>query len=354
MSNYIPERQIEKSFYPEILRRGIPSPTEAFHQYLAMKKAPKTRDGYAFDIQSFYDWNLPDDLEFFRDRSSCEAVQMWVNQLIMPVDEGGQGLAATSAKRKLSAIRHFFEYCVVKGLLDRNPAHKMLVSPPAAPPWEPNLGLTTAQVRAMAEVCRQDKDRIKGLRDLAILSIGFTCCLRVSEISGTSVHDIRRDREDVLLHILKAKGGFNQKVQMPTSTKQRIEDYILALGGFGVLRPDKGIKGEDRFPVFVSLSNRSKFHRLSESGICKIIERRGLEAGVLNINIHSHLLRHSGITHLFELGWDIRRIQMHARHKDPKTTQIYHDIWFQRKHSAAEALGDLFEGKKVSRPDFSL
>lgn len=45
----------------------------------------------------------------------------------------------------------------------------------------------------------------------------------------------------------------------------------------------------------------------------------------------------SGIIYLFELGWPLAKIQGHARHKDPKTTQIYFSLWSQQKHSSSRA-----------------
>lgn len=339
--------------YPGVLG-AKKSPEELFHEYLGLKRAEKTQDGYARDILDFFHDRIPQDALILQERSSREQVQQWIDKMLNPSCTGTQALEASTVMRKLTSLRGYFDLCLEDGLLPTNPCRSKRLRLPAMPRWKPNLGLTTEQVRAMAQACRADKRELIGLRDLALLSMGFSCCLRVSEINKVSYHDFKDVRGVTKLVLPKAKGCDGDEVEVAISTKARIEEWLLALGGLGLLRQDKGSKGQVRFPVFVSLAPRTYCRRLSISAICKIIKQRGREAGITNIDVHSHLLRHSGITHLFELGWPIARVQRHARHKDPKTTQLYYDEWSQTQHSAANALGDIFEGQRVKRPDFEL
>lgn len=341
------------SHTPRILG-AKPTPEEIFEEYIRLKRAAKTQDGYARDVLDFFLDRLPRDEMMLQERAGREQVQAWVEYLGKPQSEGGAGLEATTIHRKLSGLRGYLDLCVEDGLLAANPCRSKRLVLPRPPTWRPDLGLTTAQVRAMAQACREDKRELIGLRDLAILSIGFACCLRVSEIAGVSYHDFKLVRGHTHLVIPDAKSRDNEQIEVASTTQQRIEEWLLALGGIHVLRPDKSKRGEARFPVFVSLAPRTRHKRLSISAICKIIKQRGRQAGISSMDVHSHLLRHSGITHLFELGWPLARVQRHARHKDPKTTQLYYDLWSQQRHSASEALGDILEGKTVRRPDFEI
>lgn len=339
---------ITPSNQPKVLGTR-PTPEELFHEYIRLKRATKTQDGYARDVLDFFEDRLPRDEMMLQERAGREQVQIWIDHMRQKL-----GFETTTILRKLAGLRGYLDLCVEDGLLNSNPCRSKRLNLPRTPVWHPNLGLTTAQVRAMAQACREDKRELIGKRDLAILSIGFACCLRVSEIAGINYHDFKLERGHTHLVIPVAKGGDFERVELAGSTQSRIEEWLQALGGIHAMRSEKRANREACFPIFVSLAPRTRKQRLSISAICKIIKERGKQAGLCGKDIHSHLLRHSGITHLFDLGWPLARVQRHARHKDPKTTQIYFDLWSQQKHSAAEALGDVLEGKKVKRPEFGV
>jgi len=325
-------------------------PRDLFDEFLSLRRSPNTQEAYRRDILDFFRENIPADVESFRLRVSFSAVQEWVDHMNKSTGDGGFGLEATTIFRKVAALRGYLDLCVEDAILLINPCRSRRLVLPLPEEWEPSLGLTTLQLRAMGDVCRNDPRELIGLRDSAILSLGFSGCLRVSEIAQASYHDFVREGDQTIYKIPETKGGRNQKVPIGQEAKLRIEEWMTALGGVSRVIPDAGRTNSLRYPLFVSLSKRSMYQRISISAIAKMIKKRGADAGISNIAVHSHLLRHSGITHLIETGWSLTKVQRHARHKDPKTTQKYIDLWELNGRSPADDLGDIFGGKKVSRP----
>ena len=315
-------------------------PGQAVKAFLDRCKTLNTRLAYTAALNSFFSNGCPNDLVIFRSLVTTENIQKWIKKLEGKGSTAGK--SQSTVVHRYSILKQFLEACTVWGLLQTNPAHKYLIQPPESPEWEPSLGLMTKDILAILETCKNDPNKMVGLRDRAIIMLGFTCCLRVSEIHYCNTNDVVRYGKKLRLNLKRTKRGVQQKVDLAESVKEVLEDYIVAIGGYAAMSPDRYEDGSINRPVFVSLAPSTKGNRLSVSYIGKMIKRRGKEAGI-DMNVHSHMLRHSGITHLFEMGWQIADIQRHARHKDIKTTMRYRDLWEDyHKASAADALSAIF------------
>lgn len=319
------------------------SPGELFQQYLSKIISDNTKNAYARDILEFYQGNIPEQIEVFFDRSNADSVQNWVNHLIRPQSQGGKGYSERTVRRKFFSIRSFFEYCLDKELLRKNPANLKYSKKPSSFSLNPVYILTNKQFLEIEKNCINDFKKVRGLRDLAIISIGFFCCINCEEIANVSVNDIQFCEEKIILNLRSMKGGQDDTVELSQHTKERIEAYLMEMGGLTLLSPDKNPDGQIRIPVFVSLSKRSRFQRLDVDSVRKIVQRRVEEIGIYNLGEFPQLLRLSGISHLFDIGWSLERIQNHIRREDSKTIQLLHIKLAQLEDSAANALGRGFE-----------
>ena len=102
------------------------------------------------------------------------------------------GLMASSRARKISTIRSFYKYlCNKAKLLDENPVQDLDTPKPkkALPQY---LSLEEAQ-RLLSSVDGKNRER-----DYCILCIFLNCGLRISEIVGLNLTDIRADHIRVL------------------------------------------------------------------------------------------------------------------------------------------------------------
>ena len=138
---------------------------------------------------------------------------------------------------------------------------------------------------------------IENLKHKAILMIGFSCGLRVSEVVNLKMDCIYRDRMMIL--IKNAKGNKDRYVVMSTNLLHTLEEYA---------RQYK--------PVEYLFNGQSK-PQYTKSSCNKIVKR------YLGDSYHYHQLRHSNATALLEAGTDISIIQKLLGHKNIETTQIY-------------------------------
>lgn len=138
---------------------------------------------------------------------------------------------------------------------------------------------------------------IKNTKHKAILSLGYSCGLRVSEILNLKIKDI--DSKRMLINILQAKGKKDRVVPLSLGLLDILRDY------FKEHKPS------------VYLFNGQFSDQYSATSCNKIIKK------YVSDSSYMHQLRHSCFTHLLEGGTDLRIIQSIAGHKNSKTTEIY-------------------------------
>lgn len=158
-----------------------------------------------------------------------------------------------------------------------------------------------------------DKSTIQGKRDYAIILLALTGGLRVSEISNIDIQDIQTIKNQNVVYI-KGKGRTDKDeyIKVIPEVYNAIKDYLIS-------KPT--IKNND--PLFTSTSNRALNKRITSESLSYIIKCRFKDAGYDSKKLVFHSLRHSSNTLLFKSGADLYQVQQHARHKDPKTTEIY-------------------------------
>ena len=126
------------------------------------------------------------------------------------------GLNAASRARKVSSIRGFYKYLTTKAkLLDENPLQD-LDSPRSKRSLPRYLTLEESE-RLLNSVDGMHKER-----DFCILTIFLNCGLRISEIAGMNLSDIRSDHIRVL-----GKGNKERVVYLNDATAQAINDYLI-------------------------------------------------------------------------------------------------------------------------------
>jgi integrase/recombinase XerD len=155
------------------------------------------------------------------------------------------------------------------------------------------------------EEVKQVIESIDNIKHKAILSLIYSCGLRISECINLEISDI--DSTRMMIKIVQAKGKKDRYVQLSTKLLDLLRDY------YKQFKPVKHLfqgQFKDEYSA-KSIQNilRSALHK------CHITKR---------ITVHS--LRHSFATHLVEQGTDIRIIQEILGHKDIRTTQIYTHI----------------------------
>jgi integrase/recombinase XerD len=222
-----------------------------------------------------------------------------------------QGLSPRSISRALSAIRGFYENLVVLGERADNPAVNLL---------PPRLGRTLPKVLSEDQIesllAAPDVSTPLGLRDRAMLELIYATGLRVSELVGLQLPQLRLDAGFLVAF---GKGSKERIVPVGEAAEEWVKRWLVDV------RPQI-LRGRHQ-AVFVNNARDP----LTRMGFWKILKGYGVQAGIRDLS--PHVLRHSFATHLLEHGADLRAVQTMLGHADISTTQIYTHIHQQRLKS---------------------
>jgi integrase/recombinase XerC len=223
------------------------------------------------------------------------AVREWLSDLYR------RKLSPATMRRKLAALRSFFEFVVRSGEADLNTAR--LLATPKAPAALPRV-MTAEQTGNLLDTASRQPRGPTLDRDLAILEMLYGCGLRVSELIGVNLDDI--DFGDRWIRV-RGKGRKERQVPLPSRAAQALDRYLAG-------RPSKMTERA----VFVNRGGR----RLTDRTVRNIVKTYATHfAG--DSSIHPHSFRHAYATHLLADGADLRAIQELLGHARLSTTQKY-------------------------------
>ncbi len=213
------------------------------------------------------------------------------------------GLAGSSIRRNVSAVRTYFRFLVGEGLVARDPSDRLEMPKR----WQslPDV-LTVDEVTKL--LAAPDMDDAMRFRDRAMLELAYGAGLRVGEWTTIQVKDVMLD--EGLVRVF-GKGSKERLVPLGRHAISAIAIYLREL------RP-RLERGEGKGILFLNARGTA----LSRMGAWKIV-RKHVEGAGITKHVSPHTLRHSFATHLLEGGADLRAVQEMLGHADISTTQIY-------------------------------
>jgi integrase/recombinase XerD len=168
----------------------------------------------------------------------------------------------------------------------------------------------------------------KNALERIVLSLGYGCGLRVSELVKLNRKDV--NLEDKILIILSGKGNKRRIVPMSTGVCKDIIFY---------LKHERDLKINDNYPSTQSVraesrtksplvldSKGNRMQQWTYNKILKQIINRSNDINIINKNITMHSLRHSIATHLLEQGLSLEQVKQFLGHAYLQTTEIYTHI----------------------------
>ena len=227
-----------------------------------------------------------------------------------------EGRRPASIARALSAVRNLHRYLVDEGGAARDPTGE--VAAPRVAPGPPKA-LSELEVTTLldAPLGRSPVAR----RDRALLEILYGTGLRISEVVGLSLTDVRSgeapgdrggsDGTDLYGLQVSGPGRTPREVPLGLCARQALDDW-LSPGG----------RAEVAGPACEAVFVNARGGRLTRQGAWGIVHRYG-EAVGLGDRLTPHVLRHSCATHMLERGADIRIVQELLGHASVTTTQQY-------------------------------
>ena len=226
----------------------------------------------------------------------------------------GYGLSANSRARKIAVIRSYYKYLTLKA----NSANR-LADNPVADLDSPKTRKSLPRFLSLNE-CIKLLDGVGGKfkeRDLCILVIFLNCGLRISELVGLDLTDIRPDSIRVL-----GKGNKERVIYLNDACVDAINAYLAAR---------KNTPSVDRRALFLS----SRHTRISRSTVHHLVKKHLLAAGLDSTKYSSHKLSHTAATLMLKSGVDVRTLQELLGHEHLNTTQIYTHVESESLREAA-------------------
>jgi integrase/recombinase XerC len=227
------------------------------------------------------------------------------------VEQLARERSVPTAKQRLAAIRHLFDWLVVGQVIPVNPAAsvrgpKHIVKKGKTPVLSPK------EARRLLESI--DLSTHAGLRDRALIGLMIYSFARIGAALAMKVEDVyvQNRRLWVRLH---EKGG--KRHEMPCH--HNLESYLEAyLDGSGIRQDRKG-------PLFRTIGRNTRLLTrtpLPQANAYAMIRRRAAAAGI-KTRIGNHTFRATGITAYLKNGGTLEQAAAMANHASTRTTQLY-------------------------------
>ena len=269
------------------------------------KLSSNTIDSYLFDLKFFieymdekYNTKTYDSITPKQLRNYIKSLSMYTfNEIVFQRKN-------SSINRSISTLKSFFKYLINNEIIKSDPSKDLIF--PKKTKKIPVI-LSVVEINSILDSINLNKKN--NIRDKAIISILYSCGLRVSELIDLNLTNLFLD--DDIIKIL-GKGNKERIVPIGPIAKKDLIYYIENV------RPFYARKKNSRGILF--LSNRGL--PISRKTIWIIIKETSMKAGIKK-NISPHTFRHSFATHLLEGGADLRVVQELLGHSNISTTQIY-------------------------------
>jgi integrase/recombinase XerC len=242
----------------------------------------------------------------------------------------GEGMAAASVARKVSAVRTWMRWLRKRGVISTSPADQ-LASPKVA------RGLPTLlSVDAAKEVVETATPATPiGARDRALLELLYGSGLRVSETCALDVTDV--SLPEATARVL-GKGGKERTVPLGRRCVEALGAWLAQRPR--VVHPRTG--AQDPRALLLGAHGR----RLAVRVAFRIVRQYGA-LGVGRPDVHPHALRHTCATHMLDGGADLRAIQEMLGHARLSTTQRYTHVSMEQLMRVYDAAHPLAHARRA-------
>ena len=211
---------------------------------------------------------------------------------------------ASSAARRVSTLKRFYQYCVREKRIEADPTLKL-----ESPKRVPRFPKTLSEADVEALLAAPDTGTALGLRDRAMLETLYATGLRVSELVALKTFQVSLGSGVVRV---MGKGAKERLVPLGEEAVSWIQKYL-----------------SERRPDSEALFLTSRGKGMTRQAFWHLIRRYGARA-IPGKKLSPHVLRHAFATHLINHGADLRVVQMLLGHADISTTQIYTHVARER------------------------
>ena len=282
---------------------GPRAQTRFFEFFVSNIRNPNTRRAYARAIGDFLAW--------------CEGHGVTSIADVQPLHVGAyveiltREKSAPTAKQRLAAIRHVFDWLVVGQIVPVNPAASVrgprhVVTGGRTPVLDP------AEARALIDSI--DVSTAAGLRDRALIGLMVYSFARIGAALAMKVEDAFTQNRRLWVR-LHEKGGKRHAMPCHHNLEAYLHAYIDSCG----------LGSDPKGPLFRTIGRGTDGLTdtpLPQANAYQMIRRRAAAAGIAT-KIGNHTFRATGITAYLKNGGTLEKAAAMANHASTRTTQLY-------------------------------
>lgn len=295
--------------------------------FVQASKSAATRKAYQADARDFSAWCQRHGLDPLP--ATVDTVAAYLASLAT------SGLKSSTITRRVAAISYLHRISGIESPTASEAIKALLAG------IRRSIGTSTTRkspltAEVVASLLGVMGDDLHGLRDRALLLLGFAGTLRRSELVALDVSDLEETAEGLIVRIRRSKtdqeaaGDF---VSIPFGSKllpvRALKDWLLA----------SGITDGPLFRPIRRGGRAVEVERLSARAVAEIIKARAAAIGLEASSFSGHSLRSGFVTSALGAGADVLRVMDQTRHRQVNTLKAYNRrAKAFKQHAGAEFL----------------
>ena len=278
---------------------------DSFLEYLRVERnySSKTLVSYKNDLRQFEDFFLRKDTELSWQAIDADVIRQWVMQMM------AEKYTATSVNRKLSALRSFFRYLLLRKQIKSSPM--MNVKGPKKKKPLPVFVKERDMDKLLDDVELID---FESVRDRMILEVFYETGIRLSELIGLDDADV-----DFGMSVIKVTGKRNKQRIIPFG-EELAKDLMMYIQ----LRNEE-LPVRDSEALFVRTKSGKRMYPVLVYDLVK----KSLSRVVALKKRSPHVLRHSFATSMLNHDANLEVVKELLGHESLAATEVYTHTTFE-------------------------
>jgi site-specific recombinase XerD len=274
-----------------------------FEFFTAQIRNPNTRRAYGRAALEFFDWLAAHGVTQL---AAIESVHVAAY-----VEELQKARSAPTAKLRLAALRHLFDWMVMGQIIPINPTAAVrgprhIVRRGKTPVLDPQ------EARQLIDAI--DIKTVIGLRDRALIGLMVYSFARIGAAITMRVEDVYSQNRRLWVR-LHEKGGKEHAMPCHHNLETYLHEYI---DGAGLANDPKALL----FQTYNRSTGKLTGNPLPQANAFAMIQRRAKSGGITT-HVGNHTFRATGVTAYLKNGGTLEKAAQMANHASTRTTQLY-------------------------------
>jgi site-specific recombinase XerD len=280
--------------------------------YARAEKAEGTRKGYASDMALFRSWCAARHVDALP--ATPEVVAAYFGSL------AESGLRPATISRRCSAIKYAHKLAGLDSPTDKECVKAVIRGIRRTLGAAPLYRKTPAVAEITRNMASAVPTGIKGIRDKAVILLGFASAMRRSELVALDVTDVEFVDDGLRIFIRKSKGD-----------QEGLGQTVAVVRGTGASCPVRALRnwldvsGITAGAIFRSIrkGGRIRPERLASKSVCDLVKAYSAKLGLNAADFGAHSLRSGLLTSAAARGATVWKLREVSRHKSLDTLSGY-------------------------------